>query len=273
MTESSIEMLFDGNALKLVRHDKVAVLTLDRPDAYNAVNDEMRAELADAIRIVSDDQASRALLITGAGKAFCAGGDIKAMEDRVRRGAGAPEAGWRRQRKLHESLEKLFHLDRPTLAAVNGPAHGLGLDLALTCDFVWSATGATLASSFVKSGLVPDGGSMFHLPRRVGLSRAKEMIFSGRVLAADEALSIGLVDVVKERSSLLEEAQGWLSEIVEKPAIPHALAKDILNRSFEQGLEQINVQGSQAQAFCYATPEHGKSVANFLARQARKTPK
>lgn len=256
--------------ITLERRGRVGILTLDRPGSRNAVNDQMRSDLREAVDIVAEDESTRGLVITGAGTAFCAGGDIKAMEERLRQGGGAPEAGWRRQRKLHETLEKLFHLDRPTVAAVNGPAYGLGLDLALTCDFVWAAGSASFSSSFVRSGLVPDGGGMFHLPRRVGLACAKELVFSGRGVTASEALSIGLVDRVHEQETLVGEAVAWLEELSDLPATSQALSKGILNRSLELGLEEINVLGSQAQAFCYATPDHLSSVQRFLDGRVEK---
>ncbi|MCC7461541.1 MAG: enoyl-CoA hydratase/isomerase family protein [Gammaproteobacteria bacterium] len=255
--------------LQLRVEQGIAILSLDRPGARNAIDDAMREDLRQAVDHVSGDAAIRGLLLTGAGSVFCSGGDIRGMQERLSQGSRAGELGWRRQREFHETLGRLFHLDRPTVAAVNGPAYGLGLDLALTCDLVFMSTTATTAASFVKRGLVPDGGGMFHLPRRVGLSRAKELIFSGRNVEPDEALAIGLADRVLPAEELLPAALSWLRSCANHSALAQGLAKGILNRSHELGFEQVNMLGSQAQACCYASPAHQESIRDFLAERER----
>jgi enoyl-CoA hydratase/carnithine racemase len=249
--------------------DRIGILSLNRPKARNAVDDRMRAELRDVVDRIAADASIRGLVLTGSGDAFCSGGDIRGMQERLDQGARAGELGWRRQREFHETLLKLFSLDRPTVAAVNGPAFGLGLDLALTCDLVYLADTAIVAANFVKRGLVPDGGGMFHLPRRVGVAKAKELVFSGRNVNAAEALAIGLADRVLPVQGLLPAALEWLRSCAAYPAMAQALAKSILNRSHELGFEQVNMLGSQAQAYCYSSPEHQASVREFLAERQR----
>jgi enoyl-CoA hydratase/carnithine racemase len=254
---------------------EIAVLTLSRPRVRNAIDDQMRGDLRTAVDWVAADHSIRGLVLTGAGSAFCGGGDIRGMEERLEQGVRAGELGWRRQREFHETLGKLYHLDRPTVAAVNGPAVGLGLDLALTCDFLFAAEEASMSASFVKRGLIPDGGGAFHLPRRVGVAKAKELVFSGRPVAAAEALRIGLADQVRPADGLLAAAVAWLRELAAYPQTAQALAKDMLNRSLELSLEEVNLLGSQAQAICYASPDHQESVRAFLASrrtQATSTP-
>ena len=251
--------------LELRAIGSIAVLTLNRPDARNAIDARMRTELRVAVDHIAEEQRYRGLVLTGAGSAFCAGGDIRGMQDRIDQGPRVGEIGWRRQRELHETLEKLYSLDKPTLAAINGGAIGLGLDLALTCDFVWSSETASLASSFIKRGLIPDGGGLFHLPRRVGISKAKELVFSGRPVHAEEAERIGLVDRVLAPDELLPSAIEFLMGLSQHPATAQAMAKEILNRTFESSLAQVNSVASQAQAFCYASPDHLDSVRDFLA--------
>ena len=127
--------------------------------------------------------------------AFCAGGDIAGMQQRLQAPPGQIAFnGWRRQKRTHQGVALLHGLPKPTIAAVNGAASGLGCDLALACDFIIASTAASFAMSFIHRGLVPDGGGMYFLPRRVGLPRAKELIFTGRSVPAEEALAIGLVD-------------------------------------------------------------------------------
>jgi enoyl-CoA hydratase/carnithine racemase len=265
-----MSQLHSLETLELRIEDQIAILMLNRPKARNAIDDQMRADLRGAVDQVAADPSIRGLVLTGAGKVFCSGGDIRGMQERVEQGARAAELGWRRQREFHETLTKLFHLDKPTIAALNGPAFGLGLDIALTCDFVYLADNASVAANFVRRGLVPDGGGMFHLPRRVGLARAKELIFSGRTVEPAESLAIGLADRVLPGAELLPAALAWLRASAVHPRTAQALAKDVLNRSLETSFELVNMMASQAQAFCYATPEHQESVRSFLAERERE---
>lgn len=256
----TIELELDG---------AICIMRLNRPKARNAIDDAMRADLRVAVDAVAADATIRGLILTGAGEAFCSGGDIKGMEERAQQGMRAGELGWWRQKDFHETLGKLFNMGKPTLAAVNGPAFGLGLDVALTCDFVFLAEDAQVAANFVRRGLVSDGGGFFHLPRRVGLPKAKELLFSGRTLHAAEALEIGLVDRLVAEEDLVGAARIYLSQFVEHPATAQAMAKSILNRSLETGFEEINMIASQAQAYCYSSADHQESVREFLAERER----
>jgi enoyl-CoA hydratase/carnithine racemase len=250
----------------------VAVATLNRPDVLNAVDDGMRADLAQVVERVGSDDSIRALVITGAGKGFCSGGDIRAM--RERQAAPADERSdfaWRRQRRLHHLVMRLHALEKVTIAAVNGPAAGLGCDLALGCDFIIASSEATFVQSFILRGLVPDGGGMYFLPRRIGLAKAKEMIFTGRRVGAEEALALGLADRVTSPESLLSEATAWAASFAQQAPTALALAKSMLDHSFESTLEDMLAAGAQAQAICYTTREHGEAVAAFLARSSSRS--
>jgi enoyl-CoA hydratase/carnithine racemase len=259
--------------LRLSIDDTIAVLTLNRPQARNAIDDQMRADLRDAINVIAADQSIRGVMLTGEGDVFCAGGDIRGMQERLDQGARAGEIGWRRQREFHETLTKLYNLDRPTIAAVNGAAMGLGLDLALTCDLVFVAQGAEVAASFVRRGLVSDGGGLFHLPRRVGIAKAKELLFSGRTVSADEALSIGLADRVLVAGDLIDSGKSLLREFAQYPATAQAMMKHILNRTLELSFEQLNALASEAQAYCYSSADHQESVRAFLEERERARTK
>lgn len=161
-------------------------------------------------------------------------------------------------------------MPKPTIAAVNGAAAGLGADTALSCDFVIASETASFAWSYISRGLVPDGGGMYFLPRRVGLSKAKELIFSGRHVAADEALRLGIADRVSSPEDLLCDAQAWASELSKGSRTALALGKTILNQTFELSAAQIFAQGSQAQGICYTSSEHRDSVMAFLNKSAEK---
>src|SRR5512142_238151 len=176
---------------------QVATVALNRPSARNAIDEAMRAELIAAFERLATNNTVRAVIVTGRGSAFCAGGDIAGMQRRLAAPAGEIALnGWQRQQVTHRLVAALHDLPKPTIAAVNGPAAGLGCDLALCCDFIITAQTASLVMSYILRGLIPDGGGMYFLPRRVGLARAKELIFTGRSVSAEEALRIGMVDRV-----------------------------------------------------------------------------
>jgi enoyl-CoA hydratase/carnithine racemase len=250
--------------------DTVAIVRLNRPDVHNAINDEMRAQFVAALDRAGNDEAVRAVVLTGSGKSFCSGGDISGMRDRLQAPAGKVAFnGWRRQQQTHRSVAALHGLSKVTIAAVNGAAAGLGCDLALACDFIVASDDAAFSMSFVRRGLVSDGGGMYFLPRRIGLSRAKEMIFTGRSVGSAEALAIGLADRVRPAAALVDDAVAWARELSRGSPAAIALTKGIMDRSFETAEEQVFALGREAQAICYTTSEHRESVAAFLDKSAR----
>jgi len=260
-TSSTVETAIDG---------PIAVVALNRPEVRNAVNETLRAEFIAALARVAGDDAVRGVVITGNGPAFCAGGDIAAMQQNLNAAPGELAFnGWRRQRRLHEAVGALHRLTKPTIAAVNGPAIGLGCDLALCCDLIIAAEHASFAMSFILRGLVPDGGGLYFLPRRIGLARAKELIFTGRRVDAQEALAMGMVDRVTNSATLLAEARAWAAELSGGSTAALALAKEILNKTFELSDEDVFALGRQAQAVCYTTDEHREAVKAFLAKAQR----
>jgi len=247
----------------------IATLTLNRPEKRNAMSDAMRAEFIDALEQVAADKAIRALVLTGAGKGFCAGGDVAGMEKRMNAPAGEVGFnGWHRQQRVHHTQSLLHTMPKPVIAAVNGAASGLGADTALACDFVIASEWASFTWSYIHRGIVPDGGGMYFLPRRVGLSTAKQLIFTGRKVEADEALSLGIVDRKTTADRLLADAQAWARELSQGSATALALSKTILNQTFELPAQQVFAQGSQAQGICYTSTEHRDSVMAFLNKAA-----
>jgi enoyl-CoA hydratase/carnithine racemase len=161
-------------------------------------------------------------------------------------------------------------MPKPTIAAVNGAASGLGADVALACDFIVAAPGASFTWSYIARGLIPDGGGMYFLPRRVGLARAKELVFTGRKVDADEALALGIADRKAAAGTLVADAQQWARELSRGSAPAIALGKTILDQTFESSFGQIFTQGSQAIGICYTSTEHREAVMAFLAKRAAK---
>jgi len=256
--------------VELTVEDKVAIVTLNRPEVRNAINDALRAELVVLLERVAADEGVRAVVLTGKGKAFCAGGDISGMKERLKVPVGQVAFnGWRRQGQTHKSVALLHGMPKVVIAAVNGAAAGLGCDMALACDFILASEQAVFTMSFVKRGLVSDGGGMYFLPRRVGLPRAKELIFTGRLVDAKEALAIRLADRVTSPDMLIADAVAWARELSQASSASIAFSKAILDRTFESTEEQIFALGREAQAVCYTTAEHRDAVTAFLEKTAR----
>ena len=260
-----------SDAILLEADGPVAVLTLNRPKARNAIDDAMRADLMAALDHVARTDSIKALVLTGAGEGFCAGGDVKSMQARLAVSQGEVALnGWRRQQRTHHAVSMLHALPKPTIAAVNGAATGLGCDVALCCDFIIASERARFAMTYILRGLIPDGGGMYFLPRRVGLSRAKELIFSGRTVEPEEALRLGMIDRVTSAGALLDDARAWAAELSNGAPAALALSKNILDQTFELSVEQVFAMGSQAQAICYSSKEHQDSVSAFLEGVAQR---
>ncbi|MCT9126835.1 enoyl-CoA hydratase/isomerase family protein [Cupriavidus gilardii] len=249
----------------------IALITFNRPDKRNAMSDDMRAEFIDALERVAADKAIRALVITGNGKGFCAGGDVAGMQRRMEAPPGEVAFnGWSRQQRVHHTVKLLHTMPKPTIAAVNGAAAGLGADTALCCDFVLASEAASFSWSYINRGLIPDGGGMYFLPRRVGLPTAKELVFTGRKVDAQEAKALGIADRLSQPETLIADALAWASELSQGSATAIALGKSIINQSFELPADQVFAQGSQAQGICYTSTEHREAVLAFLNKTASK---
>jgi len=252
----------------------IATLTLNRPEKRNAMSDDMRTEFIAALEHVSANKSIRALVLTGNGKGFCAGGDISGMERRMKAPAGEIAFnGWHRQQRVHHTQTLLHTMPKPTIAAVNGAASGLGADTALACDFIIANEWANFSWSYIHRGIIPDGGGMYFLPRRVGLPKAKELIFTGRKVDVNEALAMGIVDRKTSADTLVADAQAWAAELSKGSATALALGKTILDQTFEMSAQQVFAQGSQAQGICYTSTEHRDSVMAFLAKASATASK
>lgn len=211
----------------------VATITLDRPEARNAYSDEMCEQLVAALDRADADPAVRCVILTGAGKAFHAGGDIKAMRSRSGMFAGDPgELRTRYMRGIHAVPRKIAEFSKPLIAAINGAAIGAGLDLACMCDLRIARAGAKLGSTFVRVGLVPGDGGAYFLIRTVGFPRALELMMTGRVLTAEEGQAIGLVHEVVEADALLDVARERAGALASLPPVALQLTKRAAYRSY-----------------------------------------
>src|SRR5690606_18813380 len=254
--------------IQLETVDTVATITLNRPEKRNAMSDDMRTEFIDALEYVAADEAIKDLVLTGAGQGYCAGRVIRRMKERMNAPAGEVGFnGWHRQQRVHRTQALLHTMPKPVVAAVNGAASGLGADTALACDFIIASEWASFAWSYILRGIIPDGGGMYFLPRRIGLVKAKELIFTGRKVNVDEALSLGIVDRKTSAENLVADAHQWARELTVGSAAALALGKTILNQTYESTAHDIFARGSQAQGICYTSSEHRAAVEAFLNTQ------
>ena len=252
--------------LTLAISDGVATITLNRVDAMNSLNMSLKGELTRAIAQISHDPQVRAVLITGNGKAFSAGGDIGEMALNT----SVTVSRERLQKLLADIFIPLHQLEKPTIAAVNGHAHGAGLSLALACDIIVASDSAQFSCAFSKIGLLPDCGSMYFLSRIIGMNIAKELIFSGRRFSASEAKELGIVNHVYSADQLMVEANKLALEFASGPTKAFGLAKKIINRSLESTLAEIAELEAYGQATLYTTEDH-KSAKEAFANKSLPT--
>lgn len=245
-SHETIDLRVDGAA---------ATIELNRPEALNAWNEQLGIDLGDAIATVAADAAVRAVMITGAGRAFSSGADLK--EQRGPGEDGLPDLSQRLRELYHPIIIGIREMPKPAIAAVNGPAVGIGCSLALACDLVLAASSAYFLLAFVNIGLVPDGGSTATVPARAGLARATEMAMLGERVPAPQALEWGLVNRVVADGELRGEAEALLKRLAAGPTASYAGTKRLLNRVHYAGLAE------QLEAEAEAQREQGHS-ADFV---------
>lgn len=250
--------------------DHVAQITLDRPEAKNALTVKMRDDLVDAVRRARDDDAVRAVLVWGTGDAFCAGMDLRASTV-----SAAGTAGFDPRRTsealrvgVQTFIRELWELDKPTVAAVNGVAVGPGAHLALACDFVLVHPSTRFVWSFARWGLVVDAGGAYLLPRLVGLPRAKAMVLLGEEVVGQAAVEMGLAyRCCDDAESLTLAATALAARLAAGPTRSLGLSKRLLNASFETDLAASLRQEGDAQALATVSPEMVEGMAAFAAKR------
>jgi 2-(1,2-epoxy-1,2-dihydrophenyl)acetyl-CoA isomerase len=250
----------------LERDDGIGTITLNRPEKLNAFAGRMRQELADAVRDATEDDGIRVLVITGAGRAFCAGADISYMRGlKTRRDIGAfaelVEAG-------RDVVTTVRATPKPVIASVNGPAAGGGANLALACDVRIASDRATIGQTFNRIGLHPDWGGTYFLPRLVGPAKALELIFTAEMVDAAEALRLGLFNRVVPHEQLHAETAALAGSLAAKPPIALALAKRAIYESDTSNLSATLDTELEHQIRCFNTEDAGEGFAAFLEKRA-----
>jgi 2-(1,2-epoxy-1,2-dihydrophenyl)acetyl-CoA isomerase len=245
--------------------DGIATITLDRPDAYNALNLAMGKELHQAAIEVSEDRAVRCVLLTAAGKAFCGGGDVKDFVQNLPRvGALLKEL----TTYIHAAVSRLVRAPKPVLTAINGVAAGGGLALALAGDLVLAAESARLTMAYSRIGATPDGSSTYWLPRLIGVRRAVELFYTNRVLTAREALDWGIVTRVVSDTELAAEARRLARELADGPTLALGRGKLLFHGSTTESLETQMERESQAIAESGHSEDFAEGVRAFAEKRA-----
>ncbi len=264
-TASALEAIM----IKLEKRGAIAILTLNRPEAMNALGEPGDGDaIAAACAEVNADRALRCAILTGAGKAFSAGGNVKAMQNRTGAFGGSPvqvRDGYRNN--VHRIVSSLFNLELPLIAAVNGAAIGLGCDVACMADIRISSDNAKYGVTFLKLGLIPGDGGAWLLPRVIGMSRACELLFTGNLIDANTAKDWGLVSKVVPGDQLMAEAMALATQIAKQP--PHSLrvAKQLLRHGTQATYDTIMEMSAAAQGLMHHTKDHEEGVAAILEKR------
>jgi 2-(1,2-epoxy-1,2-dihydrophenyl)acetyl-CoA isomerase len=256
------------DAVLLAQDGPVATLTLNRPESLNALDDDLRAGIAAKLEIASRDASVRVVILTGAGRGFCSGGDLKFLDELRKHHQSVAfrdflEAG-------HRVVRSIRTLPKPVVAAVNGPAFGGGMNLALACDLRIASDRASFSEAFVNVGLHPDWGGTFFLPRLIGTSRALEMFFLGNTVAAEEAKRLGFVNFVVPHDQLAAETQKLAVRLAAGPALPLGLLKQALYERLETQLDSMMEHEIEAQMKCFDSGDFEVGLRAFLEKRKPK---
>jgi len=247
------------------RHEQVGLITLNRPEKLNAFADRMRDELAEIVRDAAADEAVRALVLTGAGRAFCAGADIVRMHELV------AHEDWDTLEMLVDAgagvVQVIDTLGKPVLAAVNGVAAGGGANLALACDIRIASTGASIGLTFTRVGLQPDWGGTYFLSRLVGLGRALELALSADVIPASEAYRLGIFNRLVGNRRVLNETMSLAARLAAKPPLAIELTKQSLRQACDSGLLRALDTERRNQSRLFKTPEARDAMRAFLEKR------
>ncbi|GAA0379423.1 enoyl-CoA hydratase-related protein [Bacillus horti] len=243
-------------------HEKVGVLTLNCPNKLNAFTKQMNVEILQVTKEVAKNEEIRALVITGAGRAFCAGEDLGAIE------AGeAIQHGEVLRTRYNPMMLAFYQLEKPVIAAVNGAAAGAGMSLALACDFRIASANASFIEAFIHIGLVPDSGSSYFLPRIVGLAKALELSILGEKLSAEQAQELGLVTKVTQQEELMEHTLAFAERLADMPTKAIGQIKQTIYKGINSSLTEALEAESYAQEIAGQTEDHREGIAAFLEKR------
>lgn len=251
----------NGHHVVVEKIDRVAVLRMNQPDTRNALSPEVKRDLLAALEEVEEDDHIRAVVLTGEGKAFCAGGNLSTMKDMKLLD------GRKRMQGNHRLIFQLLEMEKPVIAAVNGAAAGAGFSLALLCDMIVAEEQSVFVQSFVHVGLIPDLGGLHFLPLLLGPHKAKELMFLGERVTAEEAHRIGIVNRLAPKERLLEEAAQLAAKLAHKAPLSIGFMKKIMNQHLHRDLKTLLELEAQGQELCFQTEDYKEGLQAFFAKR------
>ena len=252
-------------SVELSKHDGIATVTLNRPEKLNALTDEMYARLIAVFAELAGDASARAVVLTGAGRGFCSGSDVGGMlkTDMV-------EGRRRLQQRHHRMIQSIAYLEKPVIAAVRGPVAGIGFSIALACDLIVASETARFSQIFKNIGLIPDGGSVFFLTQYLGIARAKELVYTARMLPAQEAKEWGIVSRVVTDGELETAATGLAAELANSATYALGLAKKMFQTMYVPTLEMLLEMENLAVCGARLTHDHQEGIEAFRQKRPPK---
>ncbi len=251
-------------SITVTKNNGIATVLLDRADKLNALSGEMYHDLADAFLSLENDDEARCVVVTGAGRAFCAGGDVGSMGD------FDVVSGRKRSQGHHQMIKALHNLEKPVIASVRGPAAGIGASIALACDLIIASETAYLLMAFKNVGIPPDGGAIFLLTQHLGIARAKELVYTARKLPAAEAKEMGLVVKVVPDGELEAATQALAAEIASSATYALRLAKKMFQSMYTPTLETLLELENTAVCGARLTHDHKEGIAAFKEKRKAK---
>ncbi|MCL5116653.1 MAG: enoyl-CoA hydratase-related protein [Firmicutes bacterium] len=249
--------------LELEVAERVATIALNRPETLNALTDGLLKELTDAVKSVEKNPEVRVLVLTGRGRGFCSGQDLKSFQD----SAGERDIGAHLDQFYHPLIRKLATLEKPTIAMINGVVAGAGMSLALACDLRVAAEGARFSQAFVRIGLVPDSGSTYFLPRLIGYSRALEMAMTGMMVDDQTALNWGLINRLVPKEQLEQETYSLARSLASGPPLALGMIKRGIAWGASHDLNDAMEREKDFQIEAARTEDHAEAVKAFFTKQ------
>ncbi|WP_078427299.1 enoyl-CoA hydratase/isomerase family protein [Alkalihalobacterium alkalinitrilicum] len=260
-----------------VNNEGVATIKLNRPDRLNAFSLEMINQWIEALEEVRDSEEIRALVLTGEGRAFCAGGDVKSMVEgdgflyqKEDEHIDFMSTGMKRKKVLWKYVQRIplimSEIDKPVIAAINGPAIGAGLDMALMCDIRFASRTAKMGETYIKAGIVPGDGAAYFLPRIVGIDKALELLWTGKILTAEEAKEYGMVTYIAEPEELLDKVYDFASTLAKQPSATVQFMKRTVYQGLNNDLRTSLDMISSAMGLVTELPEYRERLETILKK-------
>ncbi len=264
--------LANFSTIKFIQEGPIAKIILNRPDCLNAMNHQMGLEILEVLQHLKDDDKTRVVIITGNGKAFCSGGDIRAMTEYEKENPGETVADFFRKMTiyLHSAISEIRRLNQIVISGVNGPASGAGFSLALASDLVYAGQSAKFHQAYTKIGLVADGGSTYFLPRLVGFHKSMEFCLLADLIDAKEAKRLGIVNEIFSDQNLVDEVSKIAIRLSKGASQALGRTKALLNRSLVESLETQMENERQGIIASSQTPDFKEGVSAFLQKRPPK---